>query len=141
MKRGRRNGKLETVSPCTIGRRKKGFRCAPTNPPSSSSMAVTYLVSDVIHHDRSGSSPVIHGRQAAVSLLSRGIPDLELHRGVIELNLLRKERRFFCCVCVFTHKAFKRTKQRIHRADVVMTRQQEKRNQPRSRGDRSRRST
>lgn len=52
----------------------------------------TRLVGNIIHHDRGGRPPVIHRRQAAVSLLPGRIPDLELYRRVIELHLLRQER-------------------------------------------------
>ena len=42
-----------------------------------------YRLGDVKDDDRSLSAAVIHGSQAVVSLLSRGVPDLELHCGVV----------------------------------------------------------
>lgn len=43
----------------------------------------TYRFSDVKDDDGRLSSTVVHGRQAVVSLLSRGVPDLKLYCGVI----------------------------------------------------------
>lgn len=49
------------------------------------------LVRHIVHDDRRRGSPVVHRRQAAVSLLPRRVPNLELHGGVIELHLLRQK--------------------------------------------------
>ena len=70
---------------------------AQTKPSQSESESASpgpnvYLIGNVVHNDRGGCPPVIHGRQAAVSLLPGRIPYLELHRRLIELHLLRQER-------------------------------------------------
>lgn len=56
-------------------------------------MVASCLVRNVVHHDRRRRPPVVHGRQAAVSLLPGRIPNLEFNGRVIQLHLLRQERR------------------------------------------------
>mmetsp|Transcript_20875 Transcript_20875/g.33813 ORF Transcript_20875/g.33813 Transcript_20875/m.33813 type:complete len:234 (+) Transcript_20875:344-1045(+) len=49
------------------------------------------LALDVVHDDCCRRAPVVHRRQRVVPLLPRGVPDLELHRGVIDRHCLRQE--------------------------------------------------
>lgn len=43
-----------------------------------------HLAGDIINDDGRRGSSVVHGREAVVSLLPRGVPDLKLHRCVIQ---------------------------------------------------------
>lgn len=47
----------------------------------------------IVHDDRRGRAPVIHGRQRPIALLAGRIPNFELHRGIVEGDRLGKERR------------------------------------------------
>lgn len=54
---------------------------------------MSYLVGNVIHHNRRRRPPVVHGRKATVSLLPGRIPNLKFYSRVIELHFLRQECR------------------------------------------------
>ena len=54
---------------------------------------ITYLVCDIINNDGGLGSSIIHGRQTVISLLSRRVPDFELHRRVVQADSLCEERR------------------------------------------------
>lgn len=57
--------------------------------PSSRS---TYGVGDVVDHNGSLGSPVVHGCQAVIPFLSSSVPDLKLDRCVIQTYCLCEER-------------------------------------------------
>jgi len=51
----------------------------------------TYRVGDVIDHDGRLSASVVHWSQAVVALLTRRVPDLKLHSGVVQTDGLSEE--------------------------------------------------
>lgn len=51
----------------------------------------TYRVGDVVNHNGRLSASVVHWSQAVVALLTRCVPDLELHCGVIQTDGLSEE--------------------------------------------------
>lgn len=52
-----------------------------------------HLVGDIVDHDGSLCPPVVHGGQTVVSLLACCVPDLKLHRCVVQADRLCEERR------------------------------------------------
>ena len=53
----------------------------------------THLALNVVDDDGGLGSSVVHGRQAVVALLTRGVPDLKLHRRLVQAYRLSQERR------------------------------------------------
>lgn len=53
-----------------------------------------HLVGDVVDHDGRLRPPVVHGGQAVVPLLAGRVPDLKLHRCVVQADGLCEKRRW-----------------------------------------------
>ena len=80
-------------------------------------LKTTYCVGDVVDHDGGLGSPVVHGRQAVISLLSGSVPDLKLHCCVIQTYRLCEEGSW-----KESHKEYKsRNSQKSHPQVQIQT--------------------
>lgn len=72
----------------------------------SLSLLERLLVGEVVNDNSGLSAPIVHGRERMVSLLARRVPDLELHRRVVDLNGLREECRAYGALLELVELAF-----------------------------------